>query len=949
MAIAELNLMLRLSLDGLSVEVPEGASVLDAINAAGIYIPQLCKDPDGPILGACRTCLVKIEGSRGFPASCSTPVTEGMRITTSAPDLDRIRRGVLELTAGMNPEGDVREGHGDLSTALKHYGIGCVEPNPAKRTNRDESNPFFLLNMADCILCGRCAMACDDIQHIGAIAMLGRAQDVRPGPFMDVPLIESICTSCGQCVASCPTGALRPKAEPRPIERETKTTCPYCGVGCGISLQTGSDNEILGVADMPDNRSSVGMLCVKGRFGTTFVTDPERLQQPLVRKHGVLMPVSWDEALDTVAEGFAKHRGAFASFASAKATNEDGYVLQKFVRRVMGTNNIDHCTRLCHSPSVEAMLRSVGSGATSNSYSDYEAAGCLFLVGCDPSSNHPVIASRMRRGIDDHGAKLIVANPKRIEMVDYATIWLQQRPGTDVALFNGLAQVILEEDLADLQFVRGRTEGFDEWRESIREYTPENVERITAVPADDLRRAARLYARPPHAGSCLVWGMGVTQHTNGTANAYALLNMALVAGQMGFPGSGISPLRGQNNVQGCGDAGCIPDSLPGYQSYRPEAVARFAEHWGGELPTEIGVRASEVFEEAYHGRVRAMYIVGENPLLSEPNLNHIVDGVEALDFLVVQDIFPHETTEKAHVVLPATSFAEKDGTFTNSERRVQRVRQAIPPIGESRPDWWITCELARRTLRRLGLPENGFDYSHPSEIFDEMASLTPILSGITYERLEEEGGIQWPCPTADHPGTPYLYGESFPIGKAKFFPVQQTEAAAELPDARYPLILNTGRVLYHWHGGTITRHAAGLLERYPDLRISVHPNDATRYGIEDGEEVIVASRRGKLSARALLTDGQREGEVFVPFVRLAESSANFLTNDALDPDARIPEYKVCAVRLWKANAGRGTRDAGRGSRGRAVRGLGRGFGSSRDEGEVVASGQKLTRRSEPES
>ena len=956
----DLLVPVTLTIDGRAVRVAEGARVLDAINAAGIYIPQFCKDPDGPVLGACRTCLVRIDGVRGFPASCSTPVSQGMVISTIAPDLERIRRGVLELTAGMlgtaasseqpavgdsgvpqssvlspqssseptrDPTPDTRhppfEGHGDLSVALAHYGIGAVAANPMQRTHRDESNPFFLLNMADCILCGRCAMACDDIQHIGAIAMLGRAQATRPGPFMDEPWIDSICTSCGQCVASCPTGALRPKALPQSIATETHTTCPYCGVGCGISLQTSAAQEILGVADEPSNLSSTGMLCVKGRFGTTFVTSPERLTRPLLRKGGVLVPVSWDEALDTVAAGFARNRGRFASFASAKATNEDGYIVQKFVRRVMGTNNIDHCTRLCHSPSVEAMLRSVGSGATSNSYSDYEAAGCLFVIGCDPASNHPVIASRMRRGIDERGAKLIVANPKRIDLVDYATIWLQQRPGTDVALFNGLANVIYEEGLWDREFVGGRTEGFGEWLESIRTYTPEYVETITGVPTGDLRRAARLYAKPPHAGSCLIWGMGITQHTNGTANAYSLLNLALLAGQMGFPGSGISPLRGQNNVQGCGDAGCIPDSLPGYQSYQPETLARFERQWGVRLPSEIGVRASEVFERAFDGEVKAMYIVGENPLLSEPNLNHIVDGVEALDFLVVQDIFLHETAEKADVVLPATSFAEKDGTFTNSERRVQRVRQAIPPIGESRADWQITCEIARRTCQKLGIADDGFEFEHPSEIFDEMARLTPILAGITYGRLEREGGIQWPCPTPDHPGTPRLYSDSFPIGKAKFFPVQQAEPAAEMPDARFPLILNTGRVLYHWHGGTITRHAAGLLERYPDLRVSVHPNDAARFHVEDGEEVIVASRRGKLSGKALITDAQREGEVFIPFVRLAESAANFLTNDALDPEARIPEYKVCAVRLWPANEGRGAHDGAR-------RGLGRGFGRERE-------------------
>ena len=484
---------------------------------------------------------------------------------------------------------------------------------------------------------------------------------------------------------------------------------------------TAEAGQLIHVDDDPDNRSSLGLLCVKGRFGTSFVNHPDRLTQPLIRRAGGLEPATWDEALELVADKFAEHRGAFGAFSSAKATNEDNYLLQKLVRAVMSTNNVDHCTRLCHSPSVEAMLAQFGSGATSNSYSDYEATDCLFVVGADPSSNHPVAATRMRRAIDKNGAALIVLNPKRIELCDHTDVWLREYPGTDVAVLNGMARVILDEGLADEQFIEARTEGYAGWLAALDEYTPERVEELSGVPAELLQRAARLYARPrgdAGGGSCLIWGMGVTQHTNGTANATALLNLALLTGQVGRVGNGVSPLRGQNNVQGAGDAGCVPDALPGYQRYVPEVLERFESVWGASLPSEEGMRATDMVESILSGapdeRVRCMYIVGENPLLTEPNLAHAREAFERLDFLVVQDIFMHETAELADVVLPAASFAEKEGTFTNSERRVQRVRQVIEPVGQARPDWEIVQDLALRVASRLGLSVAGFD--HPDGV-----------------------------------------------------------------------------------------------------------------------------------------------------------------------------------------------------------------------------------------
>ncbi len=690
------------------------------------------------------------------------------------------------------------------------------------------------------------------------------------------------------------------------MPRQVHTTCPYCGVGCGIVLNVDDRDRIAWVDDEPSNRSSVGMLCVKGRFGTTFVGHPDRLTQPLIKRGGKFEAASWDEALDLVATRFLEARGAFGSFASAKATNEDAFVQQKFVRLVMGTNNIDHCTRLCHSPSVEAMLQQLGSGATSNSYSDYEAAACIMLVGCDSGSNHPVIASRMRRAIDTRGTKLIVVNPKRVDMCDRATVFLQPKAGTDVAVFNGMARAVLDAGVEDRPFIVGRTEDFGAWLAAVREHTVEEYALMAGVDAAALREAALLYASPPalddsgaRPGSCLVWGMGITQHIHGTENAHSLLNLALLTGQVGRPGCGVSPLRGQNNVQGCGDAGCIPDQLPGYQRYDDAALAPFEELWGAGLPRAEGMKATDMVESIPSGAVRAMYIVGENPLLSEPNLHHAEAMFRALDFLVVQDLFLHETAELADVVLPACSFAEKDGTFTNSERRVQRVRKAIPAVGESRPDWEIVADIARRMCRKLSLDERQFSYKGASDVFDEMARLTPQLRGISYERLEREGGIQWPCPTADHPGTPYLYAESFPRGLGKFVPVQQHEVSDETPDREYPLVLNTGRILYHWHGGTITRHVAGLLERVETLPVAVHPNDARDAGLEDGDPVVVFSRRGRVSGEVLVTDAVQPGNIFVPFVKLSESAVNFLTNNVYDAVSRIPEYKVCAVRIEK--------------------------------------------------
>ena len=912
--------MFNVRIDGEACEAPPGSTILDAVLAAGVDLPHLCKDLDGPALGACRTCLVEIDGQRGLPAACHTPVAEGLVILTDSENARAARRGILELTLAMTDSS--AHSNGGASTELRHHALTheAAVDRWVARTNehQDESNHFYRFDATDCILCGRCVSACSDRQHIGAIGIAGAGKAARIASFGDEPLGESTCTSCGSCVAACPTEALMPKREASGV-KTVSTVCPYCGVGCGINV-TAEDGILTHVDDDPNNLSSKGLLCVKGRFGTAFVNHSDRLTTPLIRGSAGLQPATWDEALDLVAEKFAEHVGAFGAFSSAKATNEDNYILQKFVRAVMGTNNIDHCTRLCHSPSVEAMLAQLGSGATSNSYSDYEAADCLFVVGADPSSNHPVAASRMRTAVD-RGAALIVLNPKRIELCDHTDLWLRQYPGTDVAVLNGMARVILDEGLADQPFIAERTEGYEDWLAELDEYTPDAVEAMSGVPVDLLVRAARTYAQPKPTdddpgGSCLIWGMGVTQHTNGTANATALLNLALLTGQVGRVGNGVSPLRGQNNVQGAGDAGCIPDALPGYQRYTPDVLEKFNSVWASDLPAAEGLRATDMVESMLSDDgVRCMYIVGENPLLTEPNLAHAREAIAKLDFLVVQDIFMHETAELADVVLPAASFAEKEGTFTNSERRVQRVRQVIAPVGQSRADWEIVQDVARRTARRVGMSSYGFEHGSAASVFDELASLTPIMAGLSHRRLDEEGGLQWPCPSDDHPGTARLYDESFPRGLGKFIPVRQLPPSAEAPDDRYPLILNTGRVLYHWHGGTMTRRVDGLVDSFPELRVAIHPNDAARMEIVNDEPVWVASRRGRLEGVSFVTEDVAEGSIFMPFVRLADSAANWLTNNVYDEVARIPEYKVCAVAVERAAEPTEWRHSGPGGKG----------------------------------
>ncbi|KPL89793.1 formate dehydrogenase [Ardenticatena maritima] len=686
-----------------------------------------------------------------------------------------------------------------------------------------------------------------------------------------------------------------------------RTTCPYCGVGCQVDLHV-RQGRIFRVSAPFDIAPNEGRLCVKGRFGTDFVHHPSRLTTPLIRKEFGVLPrhpmgldgfreATWDEALDLAAEQFAeivRTRGgdAIGTFCSAKATNEDTYVFQKFVRAVLGTNNIDHCARLCHAASVVALQTAIGSSAMSNSIAEMKHLDVFIVTGSNTTETHPVISTFMREAVVHNGAKLIVVDPRGIEMTQFATLWLRQRPGTDVAVFQAMAQVIVSEGLYNRAFIEARTEGFEAYAEAIMECTPEWAERISGVPAEHIREAARLYATAK--AGAIYWGMGISQSVHGTENALALANLALLTGHVGRPGTGLNPLRGQNNVQGCSDSGGLPNVFPGYQRVDDDAVReRFEAAWGVSLNPQPGLTTMEMAFAAEAGDIVAFYVMGENPMMSEPNLRHARHIIENLPFLLVQDIFLNETGAYADILLPATSFAEKDGTFTNSDRRVQRVRRAVPAPGDARDDWVILCELARRVEQKLGRARSaGFAFASPEEIWDEMARLTPPFQGISYARIAREGGVHWPCPTPDHPGSPYLFAETFPRGRGQFVPLQY-RPSAELPDDEYPFILSTGRVLYHWHGGTLTRRSK-LDDIYPEATVEIHPEDAAMLGVKHGERVRVRSRRGEIVVRVAVTARSPRGVVFIPF-HFAEAAANELTIDALDPQAKIPDYKVCAV------------------------------------------------------
>lgn len=903
--------MVRFFVDGREAEALEGSNLLAALRSAGAEVPSLCWHSKLTPTGACRLCVVKIEGRRGLVTSCSTSVEEGMKVTAFDGELEDSRRWILSLLAEEVEAGSDGSHRDELEELLERYGVSKPE---RIRTSRgavrppDRSSHVLSFDASRCIKCFRCVKACMEVQGKGVLSVDGRGLGsvILAG---EGTWGASECDGCGECVQLCPTGALVEKPNREPLRAagtrvsKVRTTCPYCGVGCQLDLSV-RDGRILradGAEGVPPND---GRLCVKGRFGYGFANHPDRLTRPLIREGSGFRKASWDEALDRVASGLNAVRekygpDALAGYSSAKCTNEENYLFQKLVRVTFGTNNLDYCTRLCHASTVTAMLKAIGDGAGSASIEDYETADCTIVIGNNMAETHPVTATFLKRGLA-RGGSLVVIDPKWTPLVRHAEVWLQPRLGTDVALLNGMTRIAFERGWVDRDFARRRIQGgegtLETLRASVDAYTPDRVEAICGVPPDKMLTATRLYALADRA--LIATGMGMSQQTVGTDNVFALMNLMLACGKIGRDGSGLAPPRGQNNVQGATDVGCSPLFYPGYVPASDESNRRrVAELWGvpfESLPSERGLTTVEIAKAAHEGRIRGLFIMGENPVMTDPNASHVEEALEGLEFLAVADIFLTPTAEKADVILPAASWAEKDGTFVNSDRRVLRVRPAIPSPGEAREDLWILQELARRMGRAIGT------YGSASEVWDETARAAPaIFGGITWKRLEERG-IQWPCPGPDHPGTRTLFLERFntPDGLARIFPVDW-KPQAELPDPEYPLVLNTGRILYQYHSSTMSRRAEPLDAFAPDGYILLNPADARRIGIRDGDRVRVTSRRGRLATRARIDEGVREGEPFMPF-HYEASRVNLLTRDELDPSSKIAPFKNTPVRVEKA-------------------------------------------------
>ncbi len=902
------------TLDGTPITVPHRTTLLQAASSRGIFVPTLCYHPHLTPSGKCRLCVVEVEGWPRLLPACVTPGELGMRVWTDNARVQTSRRVILELHWSEYPEaaarGDVL-GRCELSDLAEQHRIERVwRPSGLRPDRIDNRHPLISIDLAKCIGCGRCEQACREIAICDVLAMVGRGASAHVATAFDREMKDAGCVACGACVSVCPTGALFDAASPRVAEAEvrpTRTICPYCGVGCAMNVYAYHDHviHVTGSDDGPANR---GSLCVKGRYGFSYATHPERLSTPLIRREGVprvppknLDPLrlfreaTWEEALELVASRLrillAEHGPtALGILGSAKCTNEDNYILQRFARATLGTNNIDHCARLCHSSSVSAMGMAFGHAAMTNAPQEIPEADVIFILGHNTAVNHPVIGGAIKRAVRAGTAKLIVMDPRRTELSLLADVHLRPRGGTDVAVLNGLARTIVEEGLSNEAFIRERTEGFEVFKASLAEYIPERVEELSGVSAGDLRRAARFYATATSA--MMYHGMGMTQHTTGTDNVLAICNLAMLTGQIGRPGTGVNPLRGQNNVQGACDMGVLPNVFPGYLPVTDEGTrTQLEKEWGRPLPWEPGLTVVDMVNAAYGGSLKGMYLMGENPMVSDPDLNHVREALSRLEFMVSQEIFLTETAAMADVVLPASSHFEKDGTTTNTERRVQWQATVLPPPGQARRDWVILCDLSSRLGHPIAFPDT-------AAITRIIARETLIYRGVVPERLGSDG-IQWPCWSADHPGTSYLHRTKFPRGLGKFHPVS-FRPAAEMPDAHYPLLLNTGRVLEQWHTRSMTGRVPGLNTLAPEALLEIHPKDAEPLGIETGHRVTLSSRRGTVVARAWVVDRTPPGSVFLPF-HYAEAAANLLTNAALDPSSRIPEYKVCAVRVTPAD------------------------------------------------
>jgi formate dehydrogenase major subunit len=918
-------LPVQFKLNGRDVEAQPGESILEAARRYGVEVPHLCYKPGYRADGNCRACMVEIKGERTLAPSCCRTPRAGMEVTTDSARARGSQRMVLELLLADMPASasDAKLAaaptspyalDSELDRWAARLQVGVPRLPRRAQPCADLSHPAIAVNLDACIQCTRCVRACREEQMNDVIGYAFRGEHAKIVFDLDDPMGLSTCVACGECVAACPTGALMPSGGVglHEVDRRVDSVCPYCGVGCQLTFNV-KDNRILYVTGR-DGPANHGRLCVKGRYGFDYAHHRQRLTRPLVRRPGVpkhkdfvidpgewrevFREATWDEALSLAAGGLAKIRErdgkhALAGFGSAKGSNEEAYLFQKLVRVGFGSNNVDHCTRLCHASSVAALMESLNSGAVSYPVGDVAHAEVIFVIGANPTVNHPVAATWIKNAVR-RGAKLVVADPRRTELARFATHCLQFRADADVALLNAMLYTIIDEGLVDEAFVRDRTSGFEALAQNARKYRPELMAPVCGIPAHTIREVARLYARAK--ASMILWGMGVSQHIHGTDNARCLIALAMVTGQIGRPGTGLHPLRGQNNVQGASDSGLIPMVYPDYQRVdNPEARHRFEKRWGVPLDARPGLTVVEIMNAASAGRIRGLYVMGENPAMSDPDVDHAREALAALEHLVVQDIFLTETAYLADVVLPATAWPEKVGTVTNTDRMVQLGRQALEPPGEAKEDLWIIVAMARH----LGLD---WHYAHPREVFDEMRQCMDSIAGITWERLESESSVTYPCEREGDPGEAVVFKDHFPTvtGRAKLVPADLIPAA-ERPDAQYPLVLITGRQLEHWHTGSMTRRAGVLDAIEPEPVASLHPLDLDRLGIRAGDVLTVQSRRGAVSLYARADDGVPVGAVFIPFCYY-EAAANKLTNPALDPVAKIPEFKYCAVRVLPGGA-----------------------------------------------
>jgi formate dehydrogenase major subunit len=897
-------------LNGKTVTCRPDDTIIEAADRHGVEIPRLCYMEGMRPDGNCRTCMVEIKDERVLAPSCCRYPKEGMEVTTNSPRALTSQKMSIELLLSDIPETSYTL-NSELDLWAKKLSIGKPRFAARHQPVEDVSHPAISVHLDACIQCNRCVRACREEQVNDVIGYAFRGEHSKIVFDLDDAMGDSTCVACGECVQACPTGALMPARAVGKIvaDKQVDSVCPYCGVGCQLTYNI-KDNTILYVEgrDGPANSSR---LCVKGRYGFDYVQHKHRLTKPLIRKPGVpkhksfvvdpenwrdiFREATWEEALDVAARGLCEVRDtygkrALAGFGSAKGTNEEAYLFQKLVRTAFGSNNVDHCTRLCHASSVAALMEGINSGAVSNQVRDVANAEVIFVIGANPTVNHPVAATFIKNAAKS-GVKLIVADPRRSDLARHATYNLQFNADTDVALLNAMLHVIVEEGLVDEAFVRDRTSGYEALAENVKKFSPELMAPIVGIDATIIREVARLYATSK--ASIILWGMGISQHIHGTDNARCLIALALSTGQIGKPGSGLHPLRGQNNVQGASDSGLIPMFYPDYQRVgSPDARQRFEKLWGMDLDPDPGLTVVEIMHAAKKHEIRGMYVMGENPAMSDPDVDHARDALCALDHLVVQDIFLTETAYLADVVLAATAWPEKIGTVTNTDRMVQLGRKAIEPPGDAKEDFWLLNELARR----MGVD---WYYCHPREVFNEMRTCMDSIAGITWDRLERESSVTYPCVKEGDPGDPVVFINNFPTqsGRGKFVPADLI-SAAERPDAEYPTVLITGRQLEHWHTGSMTRRASNLDYIEPEPVASVHPLDLEALGITPGATLTIESRRGRISLYARADDGTPRGAVFVPFCYY-EAAANMLTNAALDPFGKIPEFKYCAVKVSK--------------------------------------------------